>query len=436
MNIINSGSYGEITIREINGEKFAIKTTIETNPSLPSDFLYETTVLRKCDHPNIVKMFDASVDHILQNYSIIMPLAIDDMQKYCEKNDYDELDFIKQIASGLYYLEQNNILHGDIKPENILVYFLQKGKYIPGVRYGDNIFEEDFESKRLLQIADFGVVSLEPNLVPQQSTGSLWYKSPEELVSTLGIHMARDFKSVSWSFGCIIWFLATGKTAFPAGDEIEMIETFSEQLDTRDSEMFTLLVSKYTGNKTLTRNQRKLKLSDSYLDNLLEKCWIMDPEKRISMYEICVYLGLRINKPKSTLDKLRENEIVLGYPDDYDDFLKIIRENDWLSYKEVYFPLACNIFRQTRSKLSDIGLFSFTATCLTLAANLLDDYFDYDDDSLLRIQTQILEAADYKLWSTTAMSYLLIETSDKNKIRSLNKLIASGVRANNETLII
>lgn len=58
-----------------------------------------------------------------------------DLFKYLESKNFklqekEVVQIVKQILSGIYYLQQYGITHRDLKPENILVKKDETGKYV------------------------------------------------------------------------------------------------------------------------------------------------------------------------------------------------------------------------------------------------------------------------------------------------------------------
>ncbi|KAF9441820.1 kinase-like protein [Macrolepiota fuliginosa MF-IS2] len=88
--------------------------------------IIETAVWVDLDHPNILKFLGLAPD--LGSYGV--PALV---SPYCEKGTVDDylrlhpntntkLFIIKGVASGLQYLHQRDVVHGNLKPSSILIY--------------------------------------------------------------------------------------------------------------------------------------------------------------------------------------------------------------------------------------------------------------------------------------------------------------------------
>ena len=96
-----------------------------------------------------------------------------------------------QLCSGLGVFHSSNMMHRDIKPNNILI----------------------DEQTLTLKICDFGQVRVTPSVLKQKcprytiDVGSRWYKAPELLFGgrkTEECSCWYDHKIDIWSLGCII----------------------------------------------------------------------------------------------------------------------------------------------------------------------------------------------------------------------------------------
>ena len=125
-NKIGEGSYGAVYLAHnlFTKQKVAIKRIVksEENKIDELELKNEINILKKLDHPNILKIIEFySSEH---SYYIITD--------YCANGElYDQIKYkynenqlavlFYQILSGLAYLHTNNIVHRDLKLENILI---------------------------------------------------------------------------------------------------------------------------------------------------------------------------------------------------------------------------------------------------------------------------------------------------------------------------
>ena len=151
----------------------------------------ELEILSIVDHPNIISMYETFQD---SNNTYIIT-------NFYEKNLYTKLliepfsenqviKYIKQLLDVLVYLQSENIIHRDIKAENILL--------------DDN---DD------IILCDFGWSIISTSLRRTQC-GTIEYFSPEILMEEL-----YDNTIDLWNVGILTYELLTGVTPFDSDDE-------------------------------------------------------------------------------------------------------------------------------------------------------------------------------------------------------------------------
>jgi serine/threonine protein kinase len=124
------GNVGTVMLVEKDGSYFAVKilrkdTTPESYAIRMQRFAREAEILRRIDHPNIVKIYDYNFDdqkglpYLIMEHVNGRQLSQHIKQKTL---DFDiKISIIKQTADALDYVHRQGIIHRDIKPENILV---------------------------------------------------------------------------------------------------------------------------------------------------------------------------------------------------------------------------------------------------------------------------------------------------------------------------
>ena len=126
---IGSGSYAEVYkgIDLRNQNHVALKVISRSkigHPKLEENLQSEINILRNFNHPNIVRLFD----HFNSSKYIFLVLELcegGDLSNYIKKHkcisEPISIRFLKQIASGLLFLNQKSLIHRDLKPANILL---------------------------------------------------------------------------------------------------------------------------------------------------------------------------------------------------------------------------------------------------------------------------------------------------------------------------
>ncbi|KAF9446320.1 kinase-like protein [Macrolepiota fuliginosa MF-IS2] len=133
----HSGGYADIIIGRLKNAdntttKVAIKILrVNNDPELIEKITErlrrETVVWVGLDHPNILKFLGLAFDYDRFGCpALISPYCdegtIDDHLKKTPININTRLSIMKGVANGLQYLHKREIVHGDLKPANILMY--------------------------------------------------------------------------------------------------------------------------------------------------------------------------------------------------------------------------------------------------------------------------------------------------------------------------
>ncbi|CAL1298293.1 unnamed protein product [Larinioides sclopetarius] len=118
--------------------------------------------------------------------------------------------FLRQIAEAMKVLNQKEVVHRDLKPQNILL--CHSGKLDPP------------PSEITLKIADFGFARfLTDGGMAATLCGSPMYMAPEVIMS-----LKYDAKADLWSIGTIVFQCLTGRAPFTANNP-QMLKNFYEK---------------------------------------------------------------------------------------------------------------------------------------------------------------------------------------------------------------
>lgn len=146
-------------------------------------------------HPNIVNIYDVGEEDNIY-YLVMEYVNGETLKQYIQKNAPIPLekviDIMLQIASGISHAHQNNIIHRDIKPQNILI-------------------DKDGNVK----VTDFGIaIALTSTTITHTNSviGSVHYISPEQARGGVATK-----KSDIYSLGIVMFEMLTGRLPF-SGD--------------------------------------------------------------------------------------------------------------------------------------------------------------------------------------------------------------------------
>jgi len=163
-------------------------------------FQQEIKAAGRLNHPNIVTIYDVgkteSVAYMAMEF--LEGLELKDMIASGNLPTPDQVvDIIAQVAEGLWFAHQQDIVHRDVKPSNIMV--LKGG---------------------IAKITDFGIARL-PNSAVKTMTGLILgsprYMSPEQVIGK-----SIDARSDIFSLGVVLYEALTGVAPFD-GDNVNAI---------------------------------------------------------------------------------------------------------------------------------------------------------------------------------------------------------------------
>mmetsp|Transcript_23463 Transcript_23463/g.23213 ORF Transcript_23463/g.23213 Transcript_23463/m.23213 type:complete len:253 (-) Transcript_23463:829-1587(-) len=167
---LGEGAYGCVrrALHKQSGVERAIKSIMKTYVKISDakNMLLEVDILRKLDHPNILKIIEVIQD--LRYYHVVSEICtggelFDRIVKAQRFNEQMAAHYMYQILSAVSYCHRHKVLHRDLKPENLL--FQHEGEDSP------------------LKVIDFGVSRLQTPTNPQQFQryGLAYYTAPEAL---------------------------------------------------------------------------------------------------------------------------------------------------------------------------------------------------------------------------------------------------------------
>ena len=222
---LGNGSYGKVyKAMNLKTENLvAIKSVKKKKDKEDEDKFVSNEIdfLKRLSHPNIVKIYEFY--DIKDNYYLITEYC-----KYGELYKYYKFHFSEkqicvlfyQIFSGLIYLHENNILHGDLKLENIMVDAIEKDKV-------------SFEPYFYIKIIDFGSAKIfSKQKKENEIIGSTYYIAPEVL------KQKYNEKCDTWSVGVILYMILTKKAPFNGNNDDKIEEKIEKgSYDNKNKEL-------------------------------------------------------------------------------------------------------------------------------------------------------------------------------------------------------
>ncbi|KAJ0971210.1 hypothetical protein J5N97_019169 [Dioscorea zingiberensis] len=164
----------------------------------------EITVLRRLDHPNVVRLEGLVISRVSPALYLVFQYMDHDLAGLaaCSGVKFSEPQvkcYMKQLLSGLEHCHSRGVLHRDIKGSNLLL-----------------------DNEGILKIADFGLAStFDPGKKEARTSRvvTLWYRAPELLLGATYYDVGIDL----WSAGCILAELLAGKPILPGRTEVEQL---------------------------------------------------------------------------------------------------------------------------------------------------------------------------------------------------------------------
>lgn len=207
---INRGSYGKVALyrNSMDGTPYAMKTICKSrlrrvrvtqSESAMENVYREVSILKRLCHPNIVELFevidDQTADHLYMVLEYVEGNPISYIShKQGQTDEKTARSYFKDIIAGVIYLHSHNIIHGDIKPENLLL--TGNGR----VKIGDFSFSQAFEDE---------------NDQLQRCPGTPAFTPPECYLYAVYSGKAAD----TWATGVTLYYIVAGCFPF-LGDNI------------------------------------------------------------------------------------------------------------------------------------------------------------------------------------------------------------------------
>ncbi|ONK63957.1 uncharacterized protein A4U43_C07F20650 [Asparagus officinalis] len=250
---IGSGSYGKVVLyRSVkDGNQYAIKVfhkshllklRVAPSETAMTDVLREVSIMKMLDHPNIVKLIEVIDDPLTDSFYMVLEYVSGKWVSgggSCSGGlgESKSRRHLRDVVAGLMYLHAHNIIHGDIKPDNLLV--TSNGNVKIGDFSVSQVFEDDNDELR-------------------RSPGTPVFTAPECCLGSTYRGRAAD----TWAVGVTLYYMVSGQYPF-------LGETLQDTYD------------KIVNNPLMLPDD-----INPQLKNLLEALLHKDPKQRITLHAV------------------------------------------------------------------------------------------------------------------------------------------------------
>ncbi|EEB91574.1 hypothetical protein MPER_10045, partial [Moniliophthora perniciosa FA553] len=264
MNYIQLEKLGEGTYATVykgrsrtTNEVVALKEIhLDAEEGTPSTAIREISLMKELKHVNIVRLYD--VIHTETKLVLIF--------EYCEQ-DLKNPQFHVPTSKGTAFCHENQVLHRDLKPQNLLIN--RKGE---------------------LKLGDFGLARAfgVPVNTFSNEVVTLWYRAPDVLLGSRTYSTSIDV----WSCGCIFAEMISGVPLFRGKDNQDQLLHIMRIIGTPSEQQFKNIFkdNPEIQSKTFSRYPKMdlrqvLPKASPHAIDLLERLLKFDPAERISAAE-------------------------------------------------------------------------------------------------------------------------------------------------------
>mmetsp|Transcript_2845 Transcript_2845/g.4098 ORF Transcript_2845/g.4098 Transcript_2845/m.4098 type:complete len:487 (+) Transcript_2845:84-1544(+) len=276
--IIGEGGFGVVAkaVDSHSGRVVAIKKICDVfKDTRRARLVYrEFTILKHFNHPHVISLIDVIVPYskeLFQDIYFVMDLLVTDLHQVIYSQERQlSMEVIKYymicLFLALQHVHQANVLHCDLKPNNLLL-----------------------TEEGILKISDFGLargVDIDNPVLSNVEICSRWYRPPELLLASSRASPSIDI----WSAGCIMAELLQGSVLFPGSNSMDQLNRIINVLgippntEIFGSEQAKLFMSKLEPKNPITIQGVFSDCPPLAID-LLEKLLVWNPNRRITATE-------------------------------------------------------------------------------------------------------------------------------------------------------
>ena len=249
---IGQGSFATVykAVHQPSNSTVAIKAVQRSKlgKKLLSSLESEIQILKTVTHPHIVGLVDyqktSSYFFLCMEYCALgdlsfwfrkrkeisksIPFVADLFSRYPSNAETNALHedlarhFVQQLASAMEFLRANQLVHRDIKPQNLLLCVPSKSEAEAAALGYKGCWELP-----VLKLADFGFARFLPSSsLAETLCGSPLYMAPEILR-----YEKYNAKADLWSVGAVFYEMVTGKPPFSARNHVDLLANIEKAND-------------------------------------------------------------------------------------------------------------------------------------------------------------------------------------------------------------
>ena len=258
---IGKGAFGSVFLVEdtIISEEIILKflnAQFVTDESIIKRFIYELRFARKITHPNVIRIYDmlsfGKAHAISMEYFRSHTLSAEVKDKKPMEIERAK-KFTFDVCSGMESAHAANVVHRDLKPNNILI-----------------------DENSILKIVDFGVAAATQSTDTKLTKTGLLVGTPTYMAPEQVLGKDVDERTDIYSLGAIMYEMLTGKPPYSGKDSMSImyqhVQGKAEKVNEKNelvNEELSNVVSKAMSVKAEQRFQSMTELKDA-VQNLME----------------------------------------------------------------------------------------------------------------------------------------------------------------------